>query len=164
MSRIFDCLACFFEDNFQFFRCSVNFVVSIFQMKNPTLWKNLKNIIQHNNQHLEQLCDIQFKKTNNRARINVWGSSHTKYFSINFNQHKNLFYFFNENIVSEFLKTVHEVFQPNGIKRYKLYGHVEISILLLLKKLIRYILQVTIIQKVLVGIQKLKLYTRWLEK
>ena len=98
------------------------------------------------------MCDIQFKKTNIRARTNVRGSSHTKYFSINFNQHKHLFYFFNENIVADFLKTVHEVFEPNGIKRYKFCGHVEISISLLLKKLIRYILQVTIIQKVLVGI------------
>ena len=28
------------------------------------------------------------------------------------------FIFFNENIVADFLKTLHDVFEPNGINRY----------------------------------------------
>ena len=84
------------------------------------------HLVSYNNPHLEQLCDIQFKKTDNTARINLQESGPTKYFSNNFNQHKHLFHFFNENIVADFLKTVHEVFEPNGINRYKFYGCVEI--------------------------------------
>ena len=79
----------------------------------------------YNNPHFEQLCDIQFKKTDNKARIKYGEVAPQNIFvliSININ----IYFTFNESIVADFLKTVHEVFEANGINRYKFYGCVEI--------------------------------------
>ena len=79
----------------------------------------------YNNPHFEQLCDIQFKKTDNKARIK-YGEVAPQNIFLLFSININIYFTFNESIVADFLKTVHEVFEANGINRYKFYGCVEI--------------------------------------
>ena len=79
----------------------------------------------YNNPHFEQLCDIQFKKTDNKARIKYGEVAPQNIFAL-ISININIYFTFNESIVADFLKTVHEVFEANGINRYKFFGCVEI--------------------------------------
>ena len=48
--------------------------------------------------------------------INILKRGSITYFSINFNQHKNLYDFFTRGIVDDFLQSVYEVYQPQENK------------------------------------------------
>lgn len=63
-------------------------------------------------------------RTNQQLPINIFKRGPIKYFSINYNQHKNFYNFLGEQIVDDFLDSVHSRFVSDG--EYKLRGYAEI--------------------------------------
>ena len=60
----------------------------------------------------------------NQLPINILRRGAIKYFSINYNQHKNFYNFFQEKIVDDFLNSVYTRFNPDD--EYKIQGYAEI--------------------------------------
>ena len=61
---------------------------------------------------------------NQQLPVNILKRGPIKYFTISYNQHKNFYNFFEEQIVDEFLNSVYERFEPND--QYKIQGYAEI--------------------------------------
>ena len=63
-------------------------------------------------------------RTNQQLPINILKRAPIKYFSINYNQYKNFYNFLGEQIVDDFLDSVHSRFVSDG--EYELQGYAEI--------------------------------------
>ena len=61
---------------------------------------------------------------NQQLPVNILRRGPIKYFRISYNQHKNFYNFFVEQIVDDFLNSVYAGFEPNG--QYKIQGYAEI--------------------------------------
>ena len=61
---------------------------------------------------------------NQRLPINVLRRGPIKYSSVNYNQHKNFYNFFQESVVDNFLESVYACFTPDD--QYKIQGYTEI--------------------------------------
>lgn len=89
-------------------------------------------------------CEIQFKTfmerknhnflfhykqkggSRNRLPINTLRRGHIICYSINYQQHKDLYDFYDEKIVDQFLDSVKEVFNSASCKEYKIQGYFEL--------------------------------------
>ena len=63
-------------------------------------------------------------RLNQQLPINVLRRGSIKYFSINYNQHKNFYNIFQESVVDDFLEAVYARFTPDD--EYEIQGYTEI--------------------------------------
>ena len=67
---------------------------------------------------------MEGNRGNQQWLINILRRSPIKYFTISYNQHKNFYNFFDEQIVDDFLNSVYGRFEPDDL--YKIQGYAEI--------------------------------------
>ena len=56
--------------------------------------------------------------------LNVLKRGRITYYSINFEQHKNFYDFFNSSMVDVFLDSIYEIFRPNTEKKFQGYAEI----------------------------------------
>ena len=133
--------------------CNLNFL-SDETLKNHYIWQHLVNeddccfkdlFTPDTNTKSCDICRIHFKNSRTRKNhmfllhynqvggnrrnqqlpINILKRGPIKYFSINYNQHKNFYNFFQEQIADDFLDSVYRRFVSSDTG-YKLQGYAEI--------------------------------------
>ena len=83
---------------------------------NPKMKRNHMFLVHYNR--------MGGNRRNQQLPINILRRGAIIYFSINYNQHKNFYNFFQEQIVDEFLDSVYTRFNPDD--QYKIQGYAEI--------------------------------------
>ena len=56
--------------------------------------------------------------------LNVLKRGRITYYSINFEQHKNFYDFFNSSMIDVFLDSIYEIFRPNTEKKFQGYAEI----------------------------------------